>query len=91
MPPKKTATAVADQARKSDLSSARFVPIDEAQTPEPTSPEAPAADESAAEIQSQDLTSDKKDIGKKEEKEAVTIEVCQEACGPGGREKASVY
>ncbi|KAL2212132.1 histone-fold-containing protein [Sarocladium strictum] len=79
MPPKKSATAAADEARKSDLSTARFVPIESAQTPEPAAEPAAApthtataaADESAADAQSQ---ADKKDGGKKDEKDAVTIE-----------------
>jgi hypothetical protein len=78
MPSKKAAPAEGDQSRKSDVSTARFVPIDGEQTPEPTtepSAAAAAADDSIAETQSQGQASDKKDGGKEKERDAVTIEV----------------
>ncbi|KAH8174001.1 histone-like transcription factor (CBF/NF-Y) and archaeal histone domain-containing protein [Sarocladium implicatum] len=77
MPSKKAAPAEGDQSRKSDVSTARFVPIDGVQTPEPTtepSAAAAAADDSIAETQSQGQASDKKDGGKEKERDAVTIE-----------------
>ena len=79
MPPKKATPADGDQPRKSDVSTARFVPIDGVQTPEPATiapaTAAAVADDSIAETQSQGQGSDKKDGGKEKERDAVTIEV----------------